>query len=109
MSAQPCVMEEETKFLGRNAAEELEIFFSAGIIVPVAIAIGIVALICIFYKFNFVSDDMEDFVKSGGDKSDEKEFRRFVRDRKFYGNTIIIACIAALVCAYCTFVILYFF
>ncbi len=80
MSAQPCVMEEETKFLGRNAAEELEIFFSAGIIVPVAIAIGIVALICIFYKFNFVSDDMEDFVKSGGDKSDEKEFCRFVRD-----------------------------
>ena len=47
---------------------------------PVAIAIGIVALICIFYKFNFVSDDMEDFVKSGGDKSDEKEFCRFVRD-----------------------------
>ena len=70
-------MEEETKFLGRNAAEELEIFFSAGIIVPDAIAIGIVALI---YKFIFVSDDMEDFVKSGGDKSDEKEFCRFVRD-----------------------------
>ena len=51
-----------------------KIFFSAGIIVPVAIAIGIVALICIFYKFNFVSDDMENFVKSGGDKSDGKEF-----------------------------------
>ena len=109
MSAQPCVMEEETKFLGRNAAEELEIFFSAGIIAPVAITIGIVALICIFYKFNFVSDDMENFIKSGGDKRDEREFRRFVRDRKFYGNTIIIACLAVLVLTYCAFVILYFF
>ena len=72
-------------------------------------AIGIAALICIFYKFNFVSDDMESFIKSGGNKHDEREFRRFVRDRKFYGNTIIIACFAALVCAYCAFVVLYFF
>ena len=74
-----------------------------GIIAPIAIVIGIVALICIFYKFNFVSDDMENFIKSGGGKRDERGSRRFVRDRKFYGNTIIIACIAALVCAYCAF------
>ncbi len=99
----------KAKFLGQNAAEELEIFFSVGIIAPIAIVIGIVALICIFYKFNFVSDDMESFIKSGGDKRDEREFRRFVRDRKFYGNTIIIACIAALVCAYCAFAAPYFF
>lgn len=99
----------KAKFLGQNAAEELEIFFSVGIIAPIAIVIGIVALICIFYKFNFVSDDMESFIKSGGDKRDEREFRRFVHDGKFYGNTIIIACIAALVCAYCAFTAPYFF
>lgn len=52
---------------------------------------------------------MESFIKSGGDKRDEREFRRFVHDGKFYGNTIIIACIAALVCAYCAFAAPYFF
>lgn len=101
-SPPPCFL----TIMQKNIPKEFEflgMFLSADLIVPIATAAGLIFIIYRLYVLNYESDEMEVFIKVGGDKRDEKEFEKFVKARKFYNNGFLLICMFVLIVFYACF------
>ena len=90
-----------------NAPKEFEffgMFFSPELLVPIVLVFVVVLVCRVFFKLNSGDDEMEKFIALGGDKLDTRAFENFVKYRRFWGNSILLAVLLAAVSAYIYFV-----
>lgn len=59
-----------------------------------------------FFKVNRseIGDEMETFIRNGGDKSDDVAFEKFRKGRKFFKNLLIFIAFLMLVAGYINYV-----
>lgn len=75
------------------------------IIVFTMFVAAIVLAYCLFKVNNSeIGDEMETFIKNGGDKSDDASFERFRKGRKFRKNLLISIAFFVLVAEYINYV-----
>ena len=84
--------------------EFFEMFFSPELLVPIALVFVAVLVCRAFFKLNNGDDEMEKFIALGGDKLDGQAFENFVKYRRFWGNSILLAILIAAVGVYIYFI-----
>lgn len=76
------------------------------IVVVFAIFVAAIVLAYCFFKVNYsdLGDEMEAFIKNGGDKSDDAAFDKFRKGRKTLKNLLIFIAFSVLVAEYINYV-----
>ena len=84
--------------------EFFEMFFSPELLVPIVLVFVVVLVCRAFFKLNCGDDEMEKFIALGGDKLDGAAFEDFVKYRRLWGNSILLAVLFAAIGAYIYFI-----